>query len=256
MKYKITSNLTRYLLAFSIIFGISSLKQISAQKNLTDKVFLKNGTILKGRIVQTDSAKGVRINNECGSYLFHFKEIDSLKFNFRENPFALKTKGFYNLTSVGMLFGEGEDGYLPYPSLTTVNGYQFNNQWFTGIGIGFEHYQWSVLPLFAQATYYFKEDNFTPYVALKFGYTLPLSNNQSEDYDEPEKTYGGIATNPEIGIRIAMGEKNAFVCSLGYHYQKLSYEEGYYDYYYSSNYQSRIYTHFNRISFRLGFIFR
>ena len=135
MKYKITSNLTRYLLAFSIIFGISSLKQISAQKNLTDKVFLKNGTILKGRIVQTDSAKGVRINNECGSYLFHFKEIDSLKFNFHENPFALKTKGFYNLTSVGMLFGEGEDGYLPYPSLTSVNGYQFNNHWFTGIGM-------------------------------------------------------------------------------------------------------------------------
>jgi hypothetical protein len=251
-----TFNFTRYFLLFSFVFGISALNQISAQKNVTDMVFLKNGTIIQGRIIQTDSAKGVRINNDCGSYLFHFQEIDSLKFNFHNNLFASKTKGYYNLSSVGLLFGEGEDGYMPYPSLTSVNGYQFNKHWFAGIGIGFENYQWSVFPLFAQASYYFGAENFTPYAALKFGYTFPLENKQLNNYNTPEKTFGGLSTNPEIGIRVAMGTKTAFVCSLGYHFQKLSYEANYYDYFNASNYSSRIYTNFNRVSLRLGFIFR
>ncbi len=256
MKLNQLTFILRTGLTFSLVIFMSGINILMAQKEIVDNVFLKNGDIIFGRITQTDTEKGVRISNDCGSYLFQFQEIDSMKFNARDHLSLSKTKGFYNVTSIGLLFGEGENGFLPFPSLTTVNGYQFNKHWFAGLGIGFEHFEWSVLPLFVQAAYDFKNERFTPYIALKTGYTFPLEKNTNNNYNNPEDTFGGIAVNPEVGIKIAIGEKNAFTCSLGYHYQKLSYEENYYDYMYESNYNRLVYTHYNRISFRIGFVFR
>jgi hypothetical protein len=255
MKHRITFNSDLSLLIFSVILILSTLNPLSAQKSISDKVYLKNGTILHGKIVQNDSSKGIRINNDCGSYLIRFQEFDSLKFNVGENNFISQTKGYYNITSLGLLFGKGVDGNLPYPSITTVTGYQFSKHWFTGIGVGFEYYQWGVLPLFVQADYFINSDRFTPYFAIKAGYSFPLTKKKEGNYNT-EKTFGGIAFNPEIGFKIAMGDKNAFVCSIGYQFQKLSYEQPGYDYFNGPNYSSRIYTNFNRISFRIGFIFR
>ncbi|NOU47693.1 MAG: hypothetical protein HOO86_11615 [Bacteroidales bacterium] len=255
MKHSINSNLAAYFPVLTIIILLSVLKPLTAQNRVTDKVYLKNGTIVYGRIVQNDSLRGIRINNDCGSYLIRFQEFDSLKFNVGENNFISQTKGYYNSTSLGLLFGKGVDGNLPYPSITSVTGYQFSKHWFTGIGVGFEYYQWGVLPLFVQADYFINTERFTPYFAIKAGYSFPLTKKKEGNYNT-EKTFGGITVNPEIGFKIAMGDKNAFICSIGYQYQKLSYEQPGYDYFNGPNYSRRIYTNFNRISFRIGFVFR
>jgi len=253
---KINFTYTHIFLIFSFLYLISGNNLLFAQKTKADVVYLKNGTILYGSIIQFDSVKGMRINNDCGSYLFHFQDIDSVKTNYKKISNSQKSKGYYNLTSVGLLFGEGGNGFQPLPSLTMVNGYQIDKHWSAGLGFGFEFYEFSVFPVFAQGTYVFKNDKISPFISLKSGYTFPIHRSTDKDNGLPWKTFGGIAVNPEIGIKVDIGDKNAFICSLGYHYQKLSFEDNYYDYFYESNYYRRIYNHFNRISFRIGFLFR
>lgn len=246
-----------------IIFLVFQLLLISypfstsfAQKGKQDVINLKNGTILYGTIVQLDSIKGVRINNDCGSFFFQMAEIENMSAFQKTNSTKQKDKGYFNHTAVGLSFGQGDHGFLPFPSLTMVNGYQFNQNISAGLGIGFEFFDFAILPVFAQGYYYFNHRDFSPFISLKAGYSFPLDRTNNDDYNSDGKNFGGIAINPEIGIRVHLNNYSSFLCSIGYHYQKLSYENNSWDYWYGANYYSKYYAHHNRISLRLGFIFR
>lgn len=243
-------------LIFITLLIFSTSNSVSAQKGRKDVVSLKNGTILFGSIVLIDSVKGVRINNDCGSFLFQMAEIENMSAFQKNSEIRQKDKGYFNHTAVGLSFGEGDNGYLPFPSLTMVNGYKFNQHISAGLGFGFEFFDFAILPVFAQGYYYFNERDMSPFISLKAGYSFPLDRTNDDSYNSDGKNFGGIAVNPEIGIRIHLNEYSSFLCSIGYHYQKLSYENNGWDYWYGTNYYSRFYAHHNRISLRLGFIFR
>jgi len=245
-----------FFLLFSIIFIPAT--RAFAQRKSKDAVFLKEGSVVTGSLIQYDSIKGVRILNDCGNWFYSFAEVDSVHLFAKVQRTMLKEKksGYYNFSSVGLLLGAGTKGYQPLASLTMVNGWQFNQRIFTGIGLGYEFYDWGVLPVFAEIKYLFRPDVVTPFISLKAGYSFPLSNTYEavNYYEMAGKTYGGVQLNPEVGFSMPVGERNAFVVGLGYNYQELSYQEPEYQW---SYYQTkRVYTHFNRISLRVGFIFQ
>ena len=118
----------------------------SAQSGETVAVYLKDGDVRIGRIEHSDNAGNIRLTNACG--VFNIKAADIKSMNpvkpFETEPIIKKEprqKGYYNITSVALLFGQGQVGFLPIPSLTTVNGWQINQKLFTGLGIGFEYYE-------------------------------------------------------------------------------------------------------------------
>lgn len=245
----------------------------SAQSDGTVALYLKNGDVIFGKVLKTAEDGTIRIINTCGLFYFKATEIDSISKKHPEpnmsftldnviNPrkeYTYKEKGFYNITSVGLLLGQGQNGFLPVPSLTTINGWQFNKNVSAGLGIGFEYYDWAVLPIFADARYYLKNTKHSPFGAFKIGYSLPVEKPVQYDngYGGEEKYYGGIQINPEIGLRIRMGKISALLLSIGYHFQRLSYdEESYYNWWENSQTAvKRVTTDYNRISFRIGFQF-
>jgi hypothetical protein len=246
----------------SVILAVTILVipfNLYSQKQKTTSVFLKTGDVVYGKIIKNDSVSGILIENDCGINLIKHSDIDSIKFS-KDVIYSLqKTKGFFNLSSLALLFGEGRDGYVPVPSLTMVNGYQFNKHFFGGLGIGFEYYDFGVLPLFLDAKYKFTSKGFSPFLSIKVGGSIPLQRYMEQNWEgEQNKTYGGVLFSPEIGIMLPVGQNDAFLISVGYHYQQLSYNSPTYYWYLPEQSHStrRVFTNYNRISLRVGFLFR
>jgi ABC-type antimicrobial peptide transport system permease subunit len=248
------------LMTFVVLMAISLFVPFNAhsQRQKENTVFLKNGEVVYGKIVSEDSINGLLIENDCGINLIKAQDIDSIWSRKNRISSLQKTKGFFNLSSLALLFGEGRDGYVPVPSLTMVNGYQFNKHILAGLGIGYEYYEFGVMPLFLESKYIFKSDILTPFVSIKVGGAIPLQSHVDDNWGRSgNKTYGGALFAPEVGVLLPIGN-DALILSVGYHYQQLSYNSPTYYWYLpeSSEAKRRVFTNYNRISLRVSFLFR
>ncbi|PKO97941.1 MAG: hypothetical protein CVU14_08690 [Bacteroidetes bacterium HGW-Bacteroidetes-9] len=238
-----------------LLISLVLSKDADAQHKNRDAVYLKSGSVIIGNVIQNDSLGVIKISNVCGIWLYNIQDVDSVGVISNAQTSVLKQSGYYNLSSIGLMFGEGANGYHPFASLTTVNGWQFGQRVFTGIGLGYEFYEWGVMPVFADIKYFFHQDVVTPFVSFKAGYSFPLSEskNNSDFYTQYGQRYGGVLVNPEVGLLIPVGSSNAVLIGIGYQYQELSNNETQYNWY---SYEKRVYTNYNRISLRLSFLIR
>lgn len=239
------------VLLLIIVLGSTGETRAQGKKDVT--VYLKSGDVIFGRVLSQDSLGNYRISNSCGITQLSPAEIDHIAKGGFSRP-DLKKNGYFNQSAIALLFGEGADGFQPKPSLTMVNGWQWGQRFFAGLGVGYEHYDRGVMPLFAETKYMFGTESFSPFLSFRIGYAFPVEKQEQTDYyGSVTETYGGILLNPEAGIRIDAGTKNAFVIGIGYNYQELSYRETYNIW---GNYDKTVFTNYNRISVRLGFVFQ
>ncbi|MBK6966490.1 MAG: hypothetical protein IPH20_21990 [Bacteroidales bacterium] len=249
-------SVSRIFSLFSFLLLILVMVSISgahAQNRKDVTVYLKSGDVIFGRVLSQDSLGNYRISNSCGITLLTSGEIEHMEKGGYSRP-DLKNSGYYNQSSIALLFGEGADGFQPKPSLTMVNGWQWGQRFFAGLGVGYEHYDRGVMPLFAETKYMFGTESFSPFLSFRIGYAFPVEKQEQTDYyGNVTETYGGILLNPEAGIRIDVGSKSSFIAGIGYNYQELSYKETYSMW---GSYDKTVFTNFNRISVRLGFIFQ
>jgi len=237
-----------------LLFGVIPAQEISAQKLKGDAVYLKNGSVVTGRIISNDSLAGVKISNDCGIWLYHFNEIDSLGSKPGGKYFVSKPKGYFNISSVGLLFGQGESGNEVAPSFTTINGYKFLPGLTGGIGVGYEYFDWGVMPLFADARYFFVKEGFSPFIFAQGGYSITLDQNVSDGNwgNQITKTYGGPLFSAGAGIRAGVAGHSALLMSISYRSQKLSYDsQNFWDW----GTTRRYYTNYNRIALTVAFLF-
>ena len=170
-----------------------------------------------------------------------------------------KKKGYFNSTQIGMLMGNRQvTERIPYyyygglsssvyypqylhntreklqiaPSFTMTNGYMFNEHWATGVGVGFEIFDHNLFPVFADIRYTLWDNKISPFFALKTGYSF--SSFKKKHYDdtiyldyEPYsvhnadiRNYGGFMLNPEMGIKVPLGENADLMFTVAYRYQK------------------------------------
>lgn len=273
------------LTSIALVLVLLSVAIVSpAQSGEAVAIFLKGGDVRFGKVMNRDSFGNIQLANECGIFNISTNEIDSIKnynSSFSEDfkrdiltgpqsqgklsrmleesraKANYREAGLYNITSVALLFGQGQDGFLPIPSLTTVVGWQFNEKFFTGAGIGYEYYEWSVGTAFADIKYMLSRNYVMPFASFRIGYAVPLGKPTETDnyYGDITKYYGGIQLNPEAGIRLHIGQGSSLLLSMGYHFQQLAHDENTYYYWGSPQYTTKIKTDFNRVSFRLGFMF-
>lgn len=245
----------RFVLGLIFILTIGLLlPEVAAQKSKGDAIYLKNGSIVTGKITQNDSLAGIKIENKCGIWLYQNHEIDSLGSKTGGKYFVAKPNGYFNISSVGLLFGQGESGADVVSSITMVNGYKLLPGFTGGIGLGYEHYDWGVLPLFADARYYFTNQGFSPFLFAQAGYSFTLEQNFENNNwgNQITKTYGGSMFSGGAGIRAGIARHSAILISLSYRFQKLSYDSfNYWD----SGAARRTFTNYNRIALTVGFLF-
>ncbi|MGB0430874.1 MAG: hypothetical protein ACPGLV_10400 [Bacteroidia bacterium] len=237
------------LLLTSILFILCFAANAQSKQ---DVVYLKNGSILRGELIKTDS---ITVSIEIlGGNVFVFENAEVLKIT-QENAVKLNTKGpftpqkdgWYTEFSFGIPFGIDQWGW-PTGGITlnTVVGYQYKSILKSGIGTGIDWYAWdaTMIPLFARVSGDLTKKINTPFYRMDVGYSANITNSWNND----EKHYGGILLNIGGGLKFNT-RKNVYYClSLGYktqfaksHYFQTWLEEPYWEY-----------RQFNRIEGRLA----
>lgn len=130
------------------------------------------------------------------------------------NPFS----GYVNITEFGSGLGLSVTS-VPYSKyyfgLTTVNGYQANENLLVGIGLGFHFYNKGyLLPLYASGrlTYPISGSRLSPYANLDGGLLINFGNSGNENR---------VFLNPVVGTRYTINPALAFDMGVGILAQKL-----------------------------------
>lgn len=220
-----------------------------------DHVYLKTGSIVRGKIVEIAPEDHVKIEDLSGN-LWNFtmsevEKITSEPFQWEQQkvpePPAGFDAGFVNMTSIGFLAGSSLNEQAAPFSLASVTGYRTSSGLFAGIGAGVEFLTRNYVPLFLDLRYDLFGGDVVPYLVVKGGYSLPL-DGEDQNNDLTSKYSGGPLLGVGAGLKIRTRHHLAWDLSLLYRYMETSYTETY-----GWNNQEYEYTDiYNRIEIRLG----
>jgi len=238
-----------------VIFILSSLLALNvfAQK-LEDVVYLNNGSIIRGRILEMIPNEYVKIEIAGGSVLV-YKADEILKMSKEEvykssKPYDPKTKGFFTQSTVGFSVG---DGYYYNPmsvSLNVNSGYKWKNRIHAGLSSGFDFLYIPSIPLMATVKWDIFDSRVSPYIGVFGGFLLPLDGKTVEKW---QYNYtGGYLINPIIGFRNYFNNNTALDFGFGFRRAEL-YSNRYDEYYKVTVERTEV---ANRIYFSVGFIFK
>ena len=145
-----------------LILCILLFSTIFAQKNKKETIYLKNGSVIKGRLIQFDDDKVV-INSARNTWVFNTSEIDTTMRKSLSAAMYQKEKLWFIKATAGILAGSSDNNKsAPFSIMTSFN-YQMINGLYAGLGIGVEFLEESYMPVFASLDYYLRDTNFTVY---------------------------------------------------------------------------------------------
>lgn len=210
----------KYLLLFLCI----TLSKLVTAQALEDVIYLKNQNVVRGTIIEkTDSI--YKIQTADGSiYNYHTTEVDKVNREKLYRNFSYKKTGYSNFTEIGALVAgkTTQQGVTTAAfSFQTVNGYKFNQFIMLGAGLGADLYATqTVVPLFGT----FRGDlaskgSAIPFYFIDAGYGVNITEKSSN----ADNFKGGLLWAAGLGIKIPFNKTAGFMLSLGYRYQKTTY---------------------------------
>ena len=243
------------LLSFLIINWVGAYAQLIME----DVIYLKNGSVIRGIILKNGN-DSLKIETRCQN-IFVFTKTNILKVDkeeykvqniqSKEHYIPKDLKGFYNITTFGLLTGNTEARDAQTLSFQTILGYSHNQYIGTGLGIGIEKLQTEIIPIFLSLKSNLLKKANSPFLHFTIGYSFPLSKVKSEDY----KNYnyeGGMNIGFDMGICSFKSTNRAFLITLGYRYQIV--KETSNQTWYPNSIETNTYE-FNKIAIKIGFLF-
>lgn len=214
----------------------------------TDMVYLNNGSIIKGRLVEQNS-DNFEVETCCGSlYVFDKSEVLKIEVVDMPMPGYIKNKGYFNYTSMGLLAGSENDDKRSIFSFLMEHHYQINQYISFGGVMGVEFYNESVSPLGGVVKLVLPGHGMSAFfVGLSGGHLMPLEDAENVDYYEIIDTKGGPFVNAELGLIIPSKSNTNMFIGLGYRYNELNYVRE--DWYYGDIERK---VSYNRLSLKLG----
>lgn len=196
-----------------------------AAQALEDVIYLKNQNVIRGTIIQKNDSI-YRIQTADGSvYNYHINEVEKVNREKLYRNFSYKKSGYSNFTEIGALVA----GKTTLQGVTTaafsfqtVNGYKFNQFVMLGAGIGADLYATqTVVPLFST----FRGDltnkgSAIPFYFVDAGYGVNITSKSSN----ADNFKGGFLWAAGLGVKIPFNKTAGFMMSLGYRYQKTTYD--------------------------------
>jgi hypothetical protein len=243
-----------------LIINLLLANQLAAQHQ-THVLHLKNGSVLRGKIMENSTIR-VGIETCCGN-IFFFPAADVESIDIEQKKLQSKegqaednqTKSkFYSYSTIGMILGQSDIMEGAGYSLRTSVGYEFSRFASLGFGIGIESYTAEMIPLFITHKSEFMAKENTPFVSMQFGYALPKNKKINRNYYDFEYS-GGITAGLEIGICSYRKPNRGFTISAGYQYQRLIEESTYQQWggFYTT--ERNIYD-FNKIVVKIGLLYK
>jgi hypothetical protein len=252
------------LLLIVVLFGFSVFSQ--PQKGY---VYLKNGTILKGKYQYTEDLSKLQIESAGNLWIFQANEIERVTTNKAKLTNEFNEPGLNSLfalrTEIGVLVGNSGNSQTAPFSFSSALNYSILPKLSAGLGIGIEFLKETYLPAFVNIEYKLRNSWSTPYVFLKTGYEIPVEDSQQIYYDVQPYYYdsfmpwpypnninqeldpkGGFIINPGIGYHRMFSSGFGMSFAFGYQFHRLSYTG-------ENDYQLDI--DYNRLTIKLGVIF-
>ena len=230
-------------------------------------VYLKDGTILKGRYLYSPDLDKVKVTAKGESRIYNATEIDKISTKGpakeKDNEFVYKQRRFTSITEGGILFGNPDnDRKAPFILSTSLN-YTLIDGLSAGVGTGVEFYHGTYLPVTANIHYRFGTNQISPFATIQAGYLIALESDYYRpndfyyhdmmSYPNPYSRYekldaeGGLMINPAVGAIIETNYGFGISLSVGYRYHRLKYKADRDDY--------NLNVDYNRLSLKLGIIF-
>lgn len=200
---------------FTLILFVTMGIFAFAQQNYQDVVYLKNGSIIRGTIIEQVPNKSIKIETaDRNVMVYQMEDIEKISKeaiqsndNSSKNS-SQKKSGYLGIVELGYAFGI--KGAYDFLNFNFINGYKFNPYFSLGFGTGLKYYFESkalAIPFFADFRGYFIDGNVTPYIGLGVGYSI---------FVKPEFHSLGFLLNPSIGGSFKVGNNAALNLSAGY----------------------------------------
>lgn len=246
-KFQMKNKITLYTFTFILCF-IFSVQQSSAQTNKQDIIYLKDGSIYRGEISGTTADGSIKLLTLGNNLVVLNKlQIDSMKQEtVKEKNFSamnIKSKGYFNVTAVGLMAGENGAGAL----FETVNGYRFNHFLAIGGGVGIEYTDVVLMPLYLSVRSDLLKGKTTPFVHADCGYNFYVGGRNNNnfyyyDYNERNTNKGGLNASAGVGVKINTRGDCAFLINWSYKIEQWSRDYNYNDTHthYAYNYQRMV----------------
>lgn len=196
-----------------------------SQNKMTDVVYLKNGSIIKGIIVEQVPNQSMKVKTSDGSiFNFQMNEIEKIT---KEETTNSRPKSLFSSNKdieeyAGKFRGIVDLGYIAGgikgPEFCFSLGAQINNYLFVGAGAGVEYatdLEAVVIPVFADIRSNLMTGPIVPFVALRTGYSFM-----------PDYT-GGFYCHPFAGVKFMTGGRKAISLAIGWTTNKYKQNIGY-----------------------------
>ena len=228
-------------------------------QNYQDVVYLKNGSIVRGVIVEQQPNVLLKVKTGDGSlFVFQMAEVEKMTkeemagrryrnsdafVNDSPYPYSKKInanmrgyRGFFEVGSI-INFGESGAGGRGGFSVNTSHGYRFNPHLFLGGGLAFDYHSTDetfCIPVFVDFRTDFLDRNISPVFDVKIGYALGSTTS--------ERVNPGVYFNPSFGGRFMFNQRVSLTITVGYNMQQQVYEKEDYYHYNDGKYYYTIYT--------------
>lgn len=209
-----------FLLLTMIFFTVT----VFAQQRMQDVVYLKNGSIIRGQVMEMTPEKGIKVETADHSlFVFSLSEIikvvketistetEALHSGDVKKEFKNGYQAFIELGFSGDISGSGGNRV----KLNLINGYRINSHLYTGIGTGVRYTTEGgvpLIPIFADVRYLILRKKTTPYLSLDLGYSFYADNDFTDD---------GFFLAPTIGTSFRLAPKTSLNIGLGFEFQQI-----------------------------------
>jgi hypothetical protein len=230
-------NLTTVQMKFrlQLVFIFIFLSLTSFAQKAKDVIYLKNGSVVKGRIVGFDSLDRLKIQT-YNAYSMVFSRHEIKKFIVKGNEdsassyktnrnFGQRSKGYINITQLGFSFGKDapksfseSETYTNF-SFETFNGYKINPHFALGALTGFDIYSdGPLIPVGGGIRGNLLKGRVTPTVFINAGHAFEISTEKGDRKD----VKGGLFWSSGAGLIVMNGANTAFTMSFVYKQQHSS----------------------------------
>lgn len=203
-----------------------------AQNEVQDVVYLKNGTVLRGKIIERIKEKSIVIETAKGEvFYYEWEAIDEIKEELYEKQGENKNlknyrlqKGYRGIIELGF-----ETGMINQIHSQTraniVNGFQLNRYFYLGLGAGIREVVYNrripqtLVPIFGDFRAYFMDNSISPYFSLGAGYSFNptiFRGNSSQSFESV-----GMMINPAVGGSFMITEGMALNAAIGIELQRI-----------------------------------
>ena len=241
----------KILLFATLVVGMLLALQAQTQY-YDDVVYLKNGSIIRGVIIEQIPNESIKIQTKDENiFVFKIEEVEKITKELQQSQLRKpatstnsssfnKSKGYMGLVEVEGGIGVGtwlkplpwvDDWIAARAGVSIINGYRVIPQFAVGIGVGtklfiytsdFDDYYLDVgMPFFLHLRSDFLDRNISPYIAFNIGYNLSLMY----------ELFNGIFMEPTIGVGFNVGKSCRLNIGLAAAINKVDADYGYFNLY-------------------------